>query len=765
MYTVHIEGMPYAAQNLDKVVANALRIDAEFYTQSQSQQNGFIKSNDFGYTVAITLWLCQVAHINERAADVLRSRISRFGLRYEILNATTAADQFVKNKFDTQAVNYPWSQVIRDTYSRCSTSMASVRTSLQVMRFLKRFTPTCTTTLADGAKSDFIDTQVRLRRHWSFQHMTSCHMAGFVLDEVADAITDLIQPKKYALKKLSAHNEYCYGFTPGAHLGCTSIAEKAWALLTSNPNALCGPVSNSILWWDIDSAYRKLGTSGMIKTLTSKQDAKDLNFDGTKLYDQARDLYDWRLTNMSSVRFPDTIIMTASGYNYRMATPGQFLNNCNVMKSVPKNYKTNRLIAPEHTLRQWQSGEVAAFTEDCFTPLAKRIIPLHDQGENQNFAMQGSMCGSKYATIDQSSASDSLSEWLFQRVFPHWYTTICNASGIRSTHTYISRGARIWKRVGLMTHLTSGNSCTFIHESILFAAICIAAIKIHSRLCGESIPSAASLGTLIRCYGDDITIPSKYVDVLQYCLTTLGFIMNDEKSFYSLDNNPAFRESCGVEFFDGEELSTSYWPRKVITLDKECTSLPSLISLQHQMWIRGGLTGNDPATRYITAVCKAVCPKLSTVDPFTDGTALWDTYHKRIFTQAPLDITKFPVGFKDELNSAIRKANALGTANIGDVPIEFTPSAHAPLPWEIFLREVTYQCVVDDPVVDFSLFKYGYTKALDLYQIYLFLKKGPMFDSALDELLGVSTPRRTLYSMTTVGPYTNLKYKVKRLIR
>lgn len=205
---------------------------------------------------------------------------------------------------------------------------------------------------------------------------------------------------------------------------------------------------------------------------------------------------------------------------------------------VPKNWKTDRLIAIEPSFNVWcQLGahEVLA------SRLAATGNSITDQTRNQELARVGSITNS-YATLDLSSASNSLTTacvlTLLQPPGCHnpWYSYLCQ---VRSPTMEVE---------GTPTRMemfsTMGNGATFVLETIIF--LCVAR-AVHSRLGGNS-PSV---------YGDDIICDVSNVALVQRTLGFLGFRLNTEKSFSS----GPFRESCGADWYNGKNVTPVYVDR------------------------------------------------------------------------------------------------------------------------------------------------------------------------------------------------------------
>jgi hypothetical protein len=60
----------------------------------------------------------------------------------------------------------------------------------------------------------------------------------------------------------------------------------------------------------------------------------------------------------------------------------------------------------------------------------------------------------------------------------------------------------------------------------------------------------------ILVFGDDIIVPERQVDVTLYLLQHLGFKVNASKTYSG--PNSRFRESCGVDAYNGVDVTPSY---------------------------------------------------------------------------------------------------------------------------------------------------------------------------------------------------------------
>lgn len=352
------------------------------------------------------------------------------------------------------------------------------------------------------------------------------------------------------------------------------------------------------------------------------------------------------------------------------------------VKGVPKNYKTYRIIAPEHPYFAAEKQRI----KDAVRRSIKRTwyTGLYDpecQQTNQDMARAGSIDG-RYATIDLSSASDTVAETLAYYLLPTNYTKLTYK--FRSTYMSIN-GDWVVKRM----FATSGDPLCFDTEAMIFLSLALA--------CGEIVGTYTGIDYLLPAvYGDDIIIDTRLFETMLDLLRILRFIPNDEKSF----GTGGYRESCGVEYYYGYDVSTIYWPRSVM-YDPRTTvqSLESLTALQRrtfQWW---------PISKFLTDVAMKVYPNMTSSVPGSESSDLWADAPWYITRRAPMDEKAIPlIGKTIDPEWTVREAH-----------LTFTNRCKQP--------------TRDARKLD-----------LEMYHYVNFLHDGPVYATALDELLGVSEP-------------------------
>lgn len=370
--------------------------------------------------------------------------------------------------------------------------------------------------------------------------------------------------------------------------------------------------------------------------------------------------------------------------------------------AVPKSYKTPRIIAECSTRRQFYLQGVRALAEDSIKKSKLRdYIVLEDQTINQEWSRLGSIYQT-YATLDLSSASDSISECLAQLILPKdWYDAIAkyNAANLNVNGKLVPR----------YIFQTSGNATTFVFESIIFLAIANVATRYVSLMTKKR-------AKLPRVYGDDLICDSAVYDTLADFLDLLGFTVNLDKSF---TGDHFYRESCGAEWFLGVDTSTKYFPRK--TLDfSDPTFLQSGISLQHKLY--EFKTCDEWLVRYLRSIAQNFGLKiLTSSDPGTDCDDLWEEFPYYMKVNPPIDrgkIQEAPFEIRREVHTCLQQV---------EPPTAYW-TKHPLLPHEYELME--------------------------MFRYVMFLKDGPRYDE-----YGISIPPRTYTSDACIMPmkFVNVK--------
>lgn len=226
----------------------------------------------------------------------------------------------------------------------------------------------------------------------------------------------------------------------------------------------------------------------------------------------------------------------------------------NIMFTVPKTAVIDRVACKEPDYNIFCQKAVGDYIRKRLRQKAR--IDLNDQSINQRLARKGSISG-KLATIDLSSASDSLSESLVRLLLPSdWFQLL---DSLRSKFTLIKGYSHRNEMFSSM-----GNGFTFELESLIFWAV---ACEVRTR--------TGALGE-VSVYGDDIIVPSGCAGMLIKVLFWLGFRTNVSKTFV----RGPFRESCGGHYYRGKDVTPFYLRRPI----KDVSDLILFLN-QYRKWL------------------------------------------------------------------------------------------------------------------------------------------------------------------------------------
>lgn len=209
-----------------------------------------------------------------------------------------------------------------------------------------------------------------------------------------------------------------------------------------------------------------------------------------------------------------------------------------VLFTVPKKSDIDRVACKEPEGNMLLQRGVGNFIR---RRLRRTGVDLNDQSVNQRLARDA--VRKNLATIDLSSASDSISQQLVFDVLPfEWFSLL---DDLRVKSTLIDGQIHDLEMFSSM-----GNGFTFELESLIFYAI----TRVVARRSGVR-------GT-ISVYGDDIIAPCALVPRLIRLFHLVGFKTNVEKTFWT----GPFRESCGRHYHNGFDVTPFYVRREVLTL-------------------------------------------------------------------------------------------------------------------------------------------------------------------------------------------------------
>lgn len=235
----------------------------------------------------------------------------------------------------------------------------------------------------------------------------------------------------------------------------------------------------------------------------------------------------------------------------------------NSLSFVPKNAKISRVICKEPLLNMLFQKGIGGLMEERLREVFS-IDFTRQPTRNAEMAHVGSVRGD-FGTIDLSSASDTISLNMLKQILPdqvmNWFMRT------RSPCVTLPGG----KKVDLHMVSSMGNAFTFPLQTTIFTCLLSAVYKV----CG--IPFRTPVQNRLKhgvydpidrtstsrfnethgtfsVFGDDIIVDYRVYDTVVDMLSLLGFTVNREKSF----STGPFRESCGHDYYDGQNVRGVY---------------------------------------------------------------------------------------------------------------------------------------------------------------------------------------------------------------
>lgn len=246
---------------------------------------------------------------------------------------------------------------------------------------------------------------------------------------------------------------------------------------------------------------------------------------------------------------------------------------------VPKTLKTPRIIAIEPVCMQYTQQALAEAIVDRLErhELTSGHVNFRDQGVNRAKAISSSKDG-RFATLDLSSASDLVPYELAISMFDGDPDLMDAIKSCRSTRAQMPDGTII----PLRKFASMGSALCFPVEAMYFYTICVAALLRRQNL-PVTYRNALRVSRQVYVYGDDILVPTHLAEVVIDHLHKYCCKVNVDKSF----TMGKFRESCGMDAFDGEAVTPTYIRQKPPNDKRDAKAIVSWVSASNHLYKRG----------------------------------------------------------------------------------------------------------------------------------------------------------------------------------
>lgn len=678
----------------------------------------YVSRNTGMYYVAINSWLLQVSDVLQdvRTVQMLRDQVVAHGLLHVIRECQYVADQIIAGYGGLKELSEFRRRDIEQIFQRVAHKVDDQQL-LQLLRYLKRFSPSGTDLLANEALSSFYSINEKcgvwqrdLQTDWSgipdsvhkpiFQHASSTSSkCDYLEDRLSWYLKDMMQNFEFFLNDPENGPRFSDGSSQDGKLKSQKLmgyaARTGYWLSPEYPIMVDKFAS---VQFDV-VARKPLKKAKYYKPLISRKD-------GTVIKKERLEI-----TRLS--RAHSGIYETRERYS---VTP----------EPVPKSYKTARIIASEDAYHGAQLQCVKSAMESALA--STKYIQFFDptiQDRNRNACQMGSSLGT-YATIDLSGASDSISKSLAYRILP--------AEVTRAVDAYLARYLKL-KKGGLVLSkifATSGCPITFITLGCICLAICLVAADIYFGLTGEVV-------LVSYIFGDDCCVDVRIYQLVCDIFSRLGFTINATKSY---STGSSYRESCGAEYTCGYDLTTKYFTRKQLNFSKkesQVEALSRLIDLQHKLFDISWTT-----QRFLADICDCVAGSVSLTRslPGSRTTDIWSEILDPVYRPEPYDQSRG--GVPSSLIPMIAAYN--DSCEPEDVILcretkDGKQLEILALYSSAFKVKTVKEVIKEDDIAALAAAR-TLSNNMDMYYYASWLKYGPRYDEPLLELLGIPSKLR-----------------------
>lgn len=250
--------------------------------------------------------------------------------------------------------------------------------------------------------------------------------------------------------------------------------------------------------------------------------------------------------------------------------------------AVPKTLKGPRIIAIEPVCTQYTQQALAEYVIQQLETheLTRGHINFSDQGTNRELAMAASKSGN-LATLDLSSASDRVPLSLVSLMLASKRDLLDAILACRSRSARLPSG----KVIPLMKFASMGSALCFpVQAMYYFTIIVMARMKKHNL--PVTLRNIKAVSREVYVYGDDLIVPTHEVEVVVEALTSFHCKVNSAKSFWS----GKFRESCGMDAYDGCDVTPTYLRHMRPNNEGDAQALVSLVATSNHFYRRGYMT-------------------------------------------------------------------------------------------------------------------------------------------------------------------------------
>jgi hypothetical protein len=267
---------------------------------------------------------------------------------------------------------------------------------------------------------------------------------------------------------------------------------------------------------------------------------------------------------------------------------------------VPKTLKAPRVIGIEPACNQYtQQSLMSTIVRDLEEHyLTRGHVNFKSQNINAKLALDSSK-SRLLATLDLSEASDRVHNTLVNLMLARTPNLLGAVQACRSLRATLPTG----QTIQLEKFASMGSALCFPIESMVFYTILIESElrRLNLRL---TLSNVRFISRSLFVYGDDLIVPVDSVSAILLGLSSLGLKVNTRKSF-SLGN---FRESCGMDAYDGVDVTTVYLRRMLPKNRRDVSGIVSCIETSNQLYDKKLFTAAQFLVDYLGINCRFTPP-------------------------------------------------------------------------------------------------------------------------------------------------------------
>lgn len=247
--------------------------------------------------------------------------------------------------------------------------------------------------------------------------------------------------------------------------------------------------------------------------------------------------------------------------------------------TVPKTQKSPRIIGMEPNAAMFAQQGLKEYMYDNLEShwITSGHINFRDQKINQCLALTSSVTGRR-ATLDMKKASDMVLVSHVEVAYGGVPQFLEALLACRSDRAELPSG----EVLSLKKFASMGSAVCFPVEAVHFFCICVSALLEKAGL-PTTLRNIYNVSRDVYVYGDDIIVPTDAVPLVLHYMHNLKAIVNHKKSFYT----GRFRESCGLDAYDGYEVTPIYL-RSLLPQDKaDVSAFLSSVATGNQLYTAG----------------------------------------------------------------------------------------------------------------------------------------------------------------------------------